>query len=45
MYIPAYWSPPKTSLKGSAASVDIWRDSVIYDQFTINEHQKKDRQC
>ena len=26
---------------GCAASVNIWRDSVIYDELTINEHQKK----
>ena len=27
---------------GCAASVNIWRDSVIYDELTINERQKKD---
>ena len=29
---------------GCAASVNIWRDSVIYDELTINERQKKDRE-
>ena len=27
---------------GCAASVNIWRDSVIYGELTINERQKKD---
>ena len=27
---------------GCAASVNIWRDSVIYDELIINERQKKD---
>ena len=29
---------------GCAASVNIWRDSVIYDELTINERQKKDNE-
>ena len=27
---------------GCTASVNIWGDSVIYDELTINEHQKSD---
>ena len=29
---------------GCAASVNIWRDSVVYDELIINERQKKDRE-
>ena len=29
---------------GYSASVNIWRDSVIYDELTINERQKKDNE-
>ena len=28
---------------GCSASVNIWRDSVTYDELTINERQKKDQ--
>ena len=32
------------SLKlGYMTSVNIWRDTVVYDELTINERQKKDR--
>lgn len=27
---------------GCATSVNIWKDSVVYDELTINERQKKD---
>ena len=27
---------------GCAASINIWTDSVVYDELTINERQKKD---
>ena len=27
---------------GSIASVNIWRDTIVYDELTINERQKKD---
>ena len=29
---------------GCATSVNIWRDSVAYDELTINEHQRKDKE-
>ena len=29
---------------GCTASVNIWRDSVIYDELTINERQKSDEE-
>ena len=29
---------------GCATSVNIWRDSVVYDELTINEHQRKDKE-
>ena len=29
---------------GCMASVNIWRDTVVYDELTINEHQKNDVQ-
>ena len=29
---------------GCAASVNIWRDSVVYDELTINERQKNDKE-
>ena len=29
---------------GYSASINIWRDSVIYDELTINERQKKDNE-
>ena len=29
---------------GCAASVNIWRDCVLYDELTINERQKKDKE-
>ena len=28
---------------GCATSVNIWRDSVVYDELTINERQRKDK--
>ena len=28
---------------GCAASINIWRDSVVYDELTINERQKSDK--
>ena len=28
---------------GCATSVSIWRDSVVYDELTINERQRKDK--
>ena len=28
---------------GCAASINIWRDSVVYDELTINERQKSDQ--
>ena len=34
-----------TKLKlGCATSVNIWRDSVVYDELTINERQRKDKE-
>ena len=30
------------SKMGSIASVNIWKESIIYDEFTKNERQKKD---
>ena len=29
---------------GCAASVNIWKDSIVYDELTINERQKKDEE-
>ena len=29
---------------GCATSVNIWRDTVVYDELTINERQKKDKE-
>ena len=29
---------------GCATSVNIWTDSVVYDELTINERQKKDEE-
>ena len=29
---------------GCATSVNIWRDSVVYDELTINERQRKDKE-
>ncbi len=29
---------------GCATSVNIWHDSVVYDELTINERQKKDQE-
>ena len=31
-----------TSRMGSIASVNIWKDTIVYDELTINEQQKKD---
>ena len=28
---------------GCAASINIWKDSVVYDELTINERQKADK--
>ena len=28
---------------GCATSINIWRDSVVYDELTINERQKSDQ--
>ena len=28
---------------GCAASINIWKDSVVYDELTINERQKTDK--
>ena len=28
---------------GCATSINIWRDSVVYDELTINEHQSSDQ--
>ena len=27
---------------GSIASVNIWKETIVYDKLTINERQKKD---
>ena len=27
---------------GSIASVNIWKETIVYDELTINERQKKD---
>ena len=32
-----------TSKLGCMTSVNIWQDSVVYDELTINERQKKDQ--
>ena len=42
---PVFEKITKTSLclkLGCAASINIWTDSVVYDELTINERQKKD---
>ena len=31
-----------SSKLGCMGSVNIWKDTVTYDELTINEHQKKD---
>ena len=31
------------SRMGSIASVNIWKETIVYDKLTINERQKKDR--
>ena len=31
------------SRMGSIASVNIWKETIVYDELTINERQKKDR--
>ena len=28
---------------GCVTSINIWRDSVVYDKLTINDRQRKDR--
>ena len=30
------------SRMGSIASVNIWKETIVYDELTINERQKKD---
>ena len=30
---------------GCTTSVNIWRDTVVYEELTINEQQKKDKEC
>ena len=38
-----FFSKKSQCLKlGCAASINIWTDSVVYDELTINERQKKD---
>ena len=44
---PVFEKIAKKSLSfklGCAASVNIWRDSVVYDELTINERQKNDKE-
>ena len=37
--------PKNPSFKlGCATSVNIWRDTVVYEELTINERQKKDKE-
>ena len=44
---PVFEKVPTKSLQlqlGCAASINIWKDSVVYDELTINERQKADKE-
>ena len=38
------WEDMQCHKLGCATSVNIWTDSVVYDELTINERQKKDEE-
>ena len=41
---PVFENINRKALLGCATSVNIWRECITYDELTINERQKKDRQ-